>query len=76
VGKPLIVVGSVTFAMKGRNLLEKRGIQCSVERIPRSAENHGCGYGIYVPGDPDAAERVLRLAGIPLLGREERGVGR
>ncbi len=75
-GKPLIVVGSVTFAMKGRNLLEKRGIRCSIERIPRSSDNNGCGYGIYVPGNTDTAEHVLRMGGIQVLGRTEREANR
>ncbi len=61
--------------MKGRSLLEKRGIRCSIERIPRSADSRGCGYGIYVPGDPDSAERILRLGGIPIVGRAEREAG-
>ena len=47
-GKPLLLVGSVTYAMKSRDILFKRGIKAYVERIPPSAGT-GCGYGVYVP---------------------------
>ena len=67
-GKPLIVVSSVTYAMKGRDLLFRHGIRGYVERIPKTGET-GCGYGIYVPRGADAAERTLRENRIRVLGR-------
>lgn len=67
-GKPLIMVSSVTYAMKAKELLIHYGIQGYVERIPKTEET-GCGYGIYVPQDPDAAERILRENKIRILGR-------
>lgn len=73
-GKPLIVVSSVTYAMKARELLVHYGIQGYVERIPRTEET-GCGYGVYVPERADAAERILRENNIRILGRMEQGDG-
>ena len=70
-GKPLIVVSSVTYAMKGRDLLFRHGIRGYVERIPKTGET-GCGYGIYVPRGADAAERILRENRIRDLGRMEQ----
>ena len=70
-GKPLIVVSSVTYAMKGRDLLFRHGIRGYVERIPKTGET-GCGYGIYVPRGVDAAERILRENRIRVLGRMEQ----
>ena len=70
-GKPLIVVSSVTYAMKGRDLLVRHGIRGYVERIPKTGET-GCGYGIYVPRGADAAERILRENRIRVLGRMEQ----
>ena len=70
-GKPLIVVSSVTYAMKGRDLLFRHGIRGYVERIPKRGET-GCGYGIYVPRGADAAERILRENRIRVLGRMEQ----
>lgn len=72
-GKSLILVGSVTFAMKGRDILAKSGIRSSVERIPHSSEGRGCGFAIYAPERTNEAERILRAAGIPVTGRTERG---
>ncbi len=73
-GKPLIVVSSVTYAIKGRELLTQRGFRAFVERIPRTAET-GCGYGIYVPRGADEAELVLRENQIRILGRMEQDDG-
>ncbi len=73
-GKPLIVVSSVTYAMRGRELLQQRGFRAFVERIPKTAET-GCGYGIYVPDGADAAEMVLRENNIKILTRMEQDDG-
>lgn len=70
-GKPVILVSSVTYAMKGRDLLTRRGIRAYVERIPPSSTT-GCGYGIYVPHGADEAERILTENGIKILGRLEQ----
>ncbi len=70
-GKPLILVSSVTYAMKARELLLQSGIRGYVERIPKTAET-GCGYGVYVPDGADAAEKILRDNGVRVLGRMEQ----
>ena len=70
-GKPLIVVSSVTYAMKGRDLLFRHGIRGYVERIPKTGDT-GCGYGIYVPQGADAAEHILRENRIRVLRRMEQ----
>jgi len=72
--KPVILVSSVTYAMKGRDLLTRQGIRAFVERIPPSSAA-GCGYGIYVPRGADEAERILRDSGIKILGRAEQEAG-
>ena len=51
-GKRLIVVSSVTYALKSRDLLFQRGIKAYIERLPRTRES-GCGYGVYVPQRTD-----------------------
>lgn len=70
-GKPVILVSSVTYAMKGRELLTRQGIRAYVERIPPSGST-GCGYGIYVPRGAEEAERILIENGIKVLGRAEQ----
>ena len=70
-GKPLIVVSSVTYALKSKEILFERGIRAYVERIPQTKET-GCGYGVYVPNDTDEAERILRDHEIKILDRIEQ----
>lgn len=70
--KPFILVSSVTYAMKSRDLLFKQGIKAYVERVPPTASS-GCGYGVYVPQGADEAERLLKENGIKVLGRTSRG---
>ena len=67
-GKPVIQVSSVTYAMKSRELLFRYGIKAYVERSTRSSRA-GCGYSLYVPERTDEAEQILRKANIRILGR-------
>ena len=67
----MIVIGSITYAMKGQTFLAHYGIRSSVERIYRSTGGRGCGYGLFVPYRTDEAERILRQAGIPVSDRVE-----
>lgn len=71
-GRPFILVGSITNAMRGRDILASKGIRSYVERTFRSGPNGGCGYSIYVPGRADEAEDILLRYGIRINGREER----
>lgn len=70
-GKPVILLSSVTYAMKGRDLLLRQGIRTYVERIPPDNAS-GCGYGLYVPRGADEAQRILSENGIKILGRLDR----
>lgn len=72
-GKPLIVVGSVTYAMKSREILSRNDIRSSIERTPRSCQAHGCSYSVYVPYRTDDAEKILIRSGIKVYGRAELG---
>lgn len=71
-GKPLIMLSSITYAMKSRDILFQNGIKSYVERTPHINGDVGCGYSIYVPFRTDEAERILRGMGIRILGRLER----
>ena len=67
-GKPLIMVSSITYAMKSKEILSRRGFKVYVERVPHTSEAVGCGYGVYVPQRTEEAQR----SGIRILGRMER----
>lgn len=62
--KQLITVGSVTYAMKGKEILLRHGIRAFVEKTPKRAGNSGCGYGISVAGDIQRAAAILTQNGI------------
>lgn len=59
----IYAVGSVTNAMRGRELLAQNGIRAYVGRV-EADETTGCGYTLTVTGDHDKAARLLKTAGI------------
>lgn len=71
-GKPLIMVSSVTYAMKGRQILSKYGIRSDIVRTPSHVRGNSCGYSLYVPKRTDEAQKILEAAGIKVIGRMER----
>ncbi len=66
-----IVTGTVTYAIKGRDLLRKKGFKSNIERIT-GKETLGCGYAIIVMGDIIKAEKLLRENGIKILEINEK----
>lgn len=71
-GKQLIMVKSITYAMKGREILTDNGIKSYIERTPKRSKAYSCGYCLYVPENTDKAEEILQNAGIKVVGREEK----
>lgn len=66
-----LAVGSVTTAMKGKDILQKNGISSSIQRY--SGEKQiGCGYAIVVKKDADRCVGILRSAGIKVLDVKKR----
>lgn len=59
-GETLFLVNSITYAVKGRDLLRKNGFNVRIERNTNPAPGEGCGYRIRVNGDAEMAERLLR----------------
>ena len=65
-GDRLLVLGSVTHAMRGREVLWSQGIKTYVERVKPSAA-YGCGYGLKIRGEHLQAAEYLYRAGIKVL---------
>lgn len=59
----IYAVGSVTNAMRGRDVLTENGLTVSVGRVA-AGETTGCGYTLKVTGDQQKAEKLLAAAGI------------
>ncbi len=64
-----ILVGSVTFAIQGRDILRARGMRAYIERGKGPQPQYGCGYSIRVDGDGAEAQRILQAHHIKVLGR-------
>ena len=60
----VLVVRSITYAMKGQKLLERYGYSAYIERLPHPNSRQGCGYGIKVFGNVGAAQQILTASGI------------
>lgn len=68
----LILVPSVTYAMKAKSVLDNNRIKSFIQRTPKNTGIKSCGYCLYVPHRADEAEELLRTEGIRVLGRAER----
>ena len=66
--KQLIMVSSITYAIRGRDLLRSKGFKAYIEKTPGRLDSAGCGYSIYVTSNAEQAQRILRSAGIKILG--------
>lgn len=68
-----IKVISVTYAMKGRDLLQKNGYKAYLTRNPHPDEDDGCGYVIYVNNMDKRCLDILKNAGIKVRGLVDLG---
>ena len=54
-----IILNSITWAIRAQKLLEKEGISTNIRKITKVGKLHGCGYGLRVDNDLQAALRLL-----------------
>ncbi len=65
----IFVLSSVTYAMKGRDVLKDGGIPAVLTRSAAIRRVRGCGYGLQVGlHHRKKAESLLKQAGITVLG--------
>ena len=72
-GKPIIIVSSITYALKGQKVLSSQGIVSYIERSTPSMSKRGCGYGLRVNGDVNRARGILEQAGVHVRNVIEEG---
>jgi len=65
--KPVLLVNSVTFAMKGQELLKQYGISSRIIRNADFKAFGGCGYGLLTSVDPLVAQNILMRGGIKVI---------
>ena len=59
-----ITTGTVTYAIKGRNVLRDSGYFAEIRRIASDNQGVGCGYGVYTNADPETAREIFRINGV------------
>ena len=62
----MIAVSSITYAIKGRDLLRQKGFGAALERLPAGPGRPGCGYAICVRDDLHGAAQFLQANGIKI----------
>lgn len=68
-----IKVTSVTYAMKGRDLLQKNGYKAYLTRNPHPEDDEGCGYVIYVNDLDKKCYEILKRNKIKVTGTVDLG---
>ncbi len=68
-------VSSVTNAIRGKTILERRGFTAHVQRAFQAGDNNGCGYRLLVKGDGAKARALLQEAGLRVNRSENGGRG-
>lgn len=62
-----ITFRSVTFAQRGEQVLNRKGIRCVLQRTPRWMEEKGCGYSLVLrTRDAVPAVDALRQDGVQI----------
>lgn len=63
----IISVTSITYAIKGRDVLRKQGIKAYVEKKINANGNAGCGYVIVAEGNKSKITHTLMNSNIQII---------
>ncbi len=70
--KHVIVLSSITYALKAQELLKNNGIYANITRSKAVRNVRGCGYGISFDSLLlDKVNELLAQTGIPIVGSTE-----
>ncbi len=73
--KYIISVGTITHALKGRDIIKKKGFDARVERRTRDIGKYGCGYAIIVTADDlEKIKSLLNNSSIKILNIQKSAV--
>ena len=59
----LIAMRSITYAIKAKELLNRLGFFCEIEKTPKDLAS-GCGYSIKIRDEPEKIKKLLKERGI------------
>lgn len=63
----LIFAGSITYAMKIKDILNNGGIHAVIRRKQNKSMEKGCSYGVYVSGNIEKANQLIKSSGINIV---------
>lgn len=69
--KIIVTTGTVTYAIKGRDVLRRKGITAKIERKNSLSGGAGCGYTVVANGDRQQILEILKEAGVKILKTDE-----
>lgn len=70
--KKVIVLSSITYALKAQELLKNNGVYSKITRSRAVKSVRGCGYGIaFEPNLTEKVQGLLSAKGIPIVGSTE-----
>lgn len=65
--KMRIKVGSVTYAMKAKDVLRRYGLRIQIIKTAKPMKNEGCGYSLVIPATDLNVTDILRREGVSVL---------
>lgn len=65
--KSSVNVSSITFAQRGRDILEAKGYTAFFEKTRSLSGGSGCGYSIYTNAPQNELESILGAAGVKFI---------
>lgn len=63
----ILVVGSITYALKAQQILNSYGISCYIERNEELKARYGCGYALKIKRSFSQAVELCRKNQIKIL---------
>ncbi|MBP5155165.1 MAG: DUF3343 domain-containing protein [Clostridia bacterium] len=70
--KKILVLSSVTYALRVQDILKQNGIYANLTRSRAVKSVRGCGYGVsFAPGDEPRVRALVSAANVPFLAYTE-----
>ena len=70
----MVMVASVTYAIRGRDILRNLGYKADIERSPGTMDRVGCGYSVITNCDEATAREILASNNIKVGGIRPRDI--
>lgn len=71
--RQLIIVSSITYAMKAKSILKSKGIYVDITKTSKYSVQQGCGYALILSKNVEQAIEILKNNNINILGVVDGG---